>query len=262
MQEDGTHQDGTREKVAPLTLSIVIPVKDDAPHLERCLRLIALQVRPPDEIIVVDNGSCDDGAEVARRYGARVVVELAPGIAAAASAGYDAARGTVIVRCDADTRAPADWLERIERAFVGEPELDALTGTGRFYDVGRWHGALTGGAYLHGYYATCHAALGHPPLWGSNMAFRTSSWERVSSAVHRADPHLHDDLDLAFVLGPRAQIRYDRSLVVGVSGRSLAGGALLKRRFARAFHTLAVNWSEVPPSRRWSIRLSDRWGRR
>ncbi|MCU1432036.1 MAG: glycosyl transferase family 2, partial [Actinotalea sp.] len=82
------------------TLSVVVPVKDDAVALRRCLRQIGRQTVEPLEVIVVDNGSRDTTAAVAREHGARVVVEAAPGIAAAASAGYDAAVGQVIVRCD------------------------------------------------------------------------------------------------------------------------------------------------------------------
>lgn len=41
------------------TLSVVIPVKDDAAELRRCLRALARQTLPPDEIIVVDNASTD-----------------------------------------------------------------------------------------------------------------------------------------------------------------------------------------------------------
>ena len=89
-------------------LSVVIPVKDDADLLERCLTALDRQVVPALEVIVVDNGSTDHSVRVALRHGARVIVEATPGIAAAASAGYDTARGDVVVRCDADTLAPPD----------------------------------------------------------------------------------------------------------------------------------------------------------
>ena len=92
-------------------VSVVIPVKDDAALLTRCLSALAAQDRPVDEIIVVDNGSSDDSADRARAAGARVVRCDDPGIPAAASAGYDAARGDLILRRDADCpsrgRAPA-----------------------------------------------------------------------------------------------------------------------------------------------------------
>ena len=99
-----------------IRLSVVVPVLDDAAHLEECLRALARQTLAPYEVVVVDNGSSDDSVAVAQRHGARVVHEALRGIPSAAARGYDAATGDVIVRCDADTRAPVDWLERVHRA--------------------------------------------------------------------------------------------------------------------------------------------------
>lgn len=242
------------------SLSVVIPAKDDAPALRTCLVLLRRQTLAPLEIVVVDNGSADDTAAVAQAHGARVVAEHRPGIPAAAATGYDAARGDVIVRCDADSRPPADWLARIERAFAADPELDALTGSGDFYDLPVRRSPLHGRLYLWSYYLTMHAAMAHPPLWGSNMALRRRLWAQVRHTVHRTDPELHDDVDLALVLGPRLRIRYDPMLRVGVSGRSLRGGSAMRQRFVRALRTLAVNWRQLPPWSRWALRL--RWDRR
>ena len=208
---------------------------------------------------MVDNGSHDNSVEVALRHGARVVPEPRPGIPAAAATGYDAATGDVIVRCDADTVAPEDWLAHIGSALEMDPTLDALTGSGDFYDVSTVRARLLHRAYLPSYYAAMHAAMAHPPLWGSNMALRTDLWQRVSGTVHRVDPELHDDVDLAMVLGPRLRVRHDRSLRVGVSARSLRGGAEGRRRMRRAMRTLSVNWATAPPWQRWALRL--RWHR-
>ncbi|WP_227424456.1 glycosyltransferase family A protein [Pengzhenrongella sicca] len=241
---------------APLSVSVVIPVKDDAVLLDRALSFLARQDVLALEIVVVDNGSRDNSAEVARRHGARVVVEPRPGIAAAASTGYDAALGAIILRCDADTLAPPDWLGRVRAQFAADDDLDALTGGGTFYDVATWRAAVVGRLYLRSYYVAAHAALAHPTLWGSNMAIRATSWHGVSDTVHRGDAHLHDDFDLAFTLGPTSRIRYDPTLTVEVSGRSLQGGPAGRVRWARAFHTLAVNWAVMSPSRRWATRLA------
>ena len=55
-------------------VSFVIPVRNDARRLHRCLASIAANCYPPDriEIIVADNGSQDDSAAVAGQAGARV----------------------------------------------------------------------------------------------------------------------------------------------------------------------------------------------
>jgi glycosyltransferase involved in cell wall biosynthesis len=237
-----------------VNVSVVIPVLDDAVALRRCLELLACQSVAPLEVVVVDNGSSDDSAEVARSFGARVVEEPRRGIPMAAATGYDAARGDVIARLDADSRPPRHWVARTARAMADE-RRDAVTGIGWFYDLPWPLRGPVAWVYLGAYYALCHLALGHTAVWGSAMAVRRSTWEAVSPLVHREDPELHDDLDLAFVLGPMRRIALVPRLGVGVSARSLRGGAQLRRRLVRALRTLEVNWAVQPPWLRWTDRL-------
>ena len=110
--------------------------------------------------------------------------------------------------------------------------------------------------YLGAYYALGHAAAAGPVLWGSNMALRRTAWQGVRDRVHRWDREVHDDMDLALALGPGQQVSVDPRLVVGVSARSLRGGAQLVRRFGRARRTLQLNFSESQPWERWAQRLS------
>lgn len=237
------------------SVSVVIPVRDDAEALAQCLARLARQRVAPLEIVVVDNASSDASAAVAAAYGARVVREPALGIPPAAATGYDAARGDVIARCDADSLPGPDWVQRIADAMARDPGLDAVTGTGFFHDVApAWRWLLEAG-YLGSYYLLTHLALGHTPLWGSSMALRRSTWEQVRDTVHRDDPEVHDDMDLAFALGPTRRIRLDPRLRVGVSARSLSGRAQRRRRLARARRTLAANWAVAPPWIRWQQRL-------
>lgn len=237
-------------------VSVVIPVRDDARHLERCLAALARQTVPPLEVVVVDNGSSDDSAAVALAHGARVVREPRVGIPAAAATGYDAATGAVIARLDADSLPPADWVEQVQDALARRPGAVAVTGVGTFRDSPPVLRQVQAVVYLGSYYALGHLAAGHHVLWGSSMALRRDAWERVSGAVHRDDPELHDDMDLALVLGPAAPIALVPALAVGVSARSLRGVAQWRRRMTRAFRTLEVNWRDTPPWERWAARLA------
>ncbi|GAA3538289.1 glycosyl hydrolase [Aeromicrobium flavum] len=231
----------------------MIPVHDDATELRACLSRLAAGTELADEIVIVDNASADDSADVARAFGARVVVEPVLGIPVATAAGYDAATGDVIARLDADSRPGPDWIARVARAMA-DPQVDAVTGPGRFHDLPAVLRPLAGLVYLGAYFALTYLALAHVPLWGSSMAIRRTSWERVRGDVHRFDD-VHDDMDLAFVLGPEAVICYDRSLRVGVSARSLRGMPQLRRRMRRAVTTLRLNWAVRPPWVRWQDRL-------
>ena len=47
------HGEGARR---PLTVTVVVPAKDEAERLPRCLGSLARQTRLPQEVVVVDNG--------------------------------------------------------------------------------------------------------------------------------------------------------------------------------------------------------------
>lgn len=236
-------------------VSVVIPVRNDAGQLRHCLRALAVQTVPPLEIIVVDNASTDDSAAVAREHGARVVREDVIGVPAAAATGYDAADGEVIARLDADSRPSAEWVAGIVTALERRPRAVAITGLGVFHDAPAGLRHLLSVLYLGSYYVLGAAAAGHHVLWGSSMAMRRTAWQRATSAVHRDDRELHDDMDLALVLGPGARISVVSSLTVGVSARSLHGSPQRRRRLLRAVRTLRINWHDAPPWQRWSVTL-------
>lgn len=241
---------------APLRVSVVIPVLDDAPALRRCLERIADQSVAPFEVVVVDNGCSDDSAAVARAAGARVVVEPVRGIPAAAARGYDEARGDVIARCDADSIVPDDWVERIRAAFDADPALDGVTGPGRFHDLPRRWTGLASTVYALGTFVGGGAAIANVPLWGSNMALRRTAWQAVSALVERADPAVHDDLDLTMHLGPRARLRFDLSLRVGVEGRMFHSRAAARGRVSVAMRTFRRGWATGGSAgRRWVLRV-------
>jgi cellulose synthase/poly-beta-1,6-N-acetylglucosamine synthase-like glycosyltransferase len=233
------------------TVSVVIPVRDDAEHLRACLRALAAQTVAPDEIVVVDNASSDDSAEVARAAGARVVVEPVVGIPAAASTGYDAARSEVIARLDADCVPPADWIERLGDVLVARPDVAAVTGAARFLDGPRALRGVAAVAYLGAYFASVTLALGHPPLFGSNFALRRDAWREVRQEVHREGTHLHDDIDLSVHLGPERRIVLDPRLGMGISMRPLTRPSTLPLRMSRGMTSLTLHWPHELPWLRW-----------
>jgi glycosyltransferase involved in cell wall biosynthesis len=245
----------TRVTPRALTATVVIPVKDDAEELRRCLRALALQTRVPDEIVVIDNGSSDASAAVARAAGATVVRCEQRGIPAAASAGYDAATCDVILRLDADCIPGESWVEVVLSAFAQHPEVAGFSSGARFIDGPHALRHVLAAAYLGGYALAGVLALGHLPMFGSNLALRRDAWLRIAAAVHRADPELHDDLDLAFHLGERFRIRYLPGAPMGMSMRPFADAYAFGRRIGRGVRTVVVHWPRDFAPVRWERML-------
>jgi glycosyltransferase involved in cell wall biosynthesis len=107
-------------------VSVVIPCLNEAQTIERCVRS-ALDVLEehhiPGEVIVVDNGSTDGSADLARLAGARVVNEQRRGYGSAYLAGFNAARGDRIVMADADLTYDFGEIPRFLAKLDGGAEL-------------------------------------------------------------------------------------------------------------------------------------------
>lgn len=230
-------------------VSVVVPSRDDAELLDRCLTALAAQTVAPAEVVVVDNASTDHTADVARRHGATVLHESTTGIWAAAARGYDAVTADVIARCDADSVPPPDWVERLAAAF-DDPDVAAVSGPGRFVDSPWLLQVLGDLLYMRTYRLLMGSALAHPPLFGSNMAVRRTVWQRVAGTVHRSRQDLHDDVDLSYHVGDVGTIRYDPTLVVGISARPLHDWRGLPGRVRRGLRTIDVHRPDDAPARR------------
>ncbi|MEN2741241.1 glycosyltransferase family A protein [Microbacterium sp. X-17] len=233
-------------------VTVVIPCRDDASFLEECLAALNRQTRPAHRVIVVDNDSSDDSADVARRHGASVVEEPLVGIWPAASRGYDEALGAsdIIARLDADSRPHPDWIARIVAAFTADPGLSVLTGGAEFYGASPLTCYLGRHWYIGGGRVWIKLWLGVPLVFGSNFAMRADVWERVRTRVHRGNSRIHDDLDLTIHLRETDVVRWDHDLRMPVSARPLRTPRGLLRRVWRVVPTFAASWPAGAPGRR------------
>jgi cellulose synthase/poly-beta-1,6-N-acetylglucosamine synthase-like glycosyltransferase len=92
------------------TLSFVIPVRDSAAHLRRCLASIAATATGVSvEVMVADNGSGDDSVEVARAAGARILRLPRKRVSHVRNLAALAARGELIAFVDADHELAPGW---------------------------------------------------------------------------------------------------------------------------------------------------------
>ena len=112
------------------SLTVIIPVYNSAATLEICLHALSMALPQPLEVIVVDDGSTDDSAGVAQRFGAKLIrMPRNSGPAAARNMGAEQAAGDILVFIDADVEIHDDALGLIGRRFSEDPKLDAIFGS-------------------------------------------------------------------------------------------------------------------------------------
>lgn len=128
---------GLRTFFSMPTVTALIPVYNREKLVVEALDSALQQTRPPDEILVVDDGSTDDTGKVVLKYGDRLryLHQRNSGPAAARNHGIRAARGDFIALLDSDDLWAKDRLERQLAALARHPELDVVFGLeARFAD--------------------------------------------------------------------------------------------------------------------------------
>jgi glycosyltransferase involved in cell wall biosynthesis len=112
------------EDASRLTVSTIVPVYNAARYLRATLESAVAQTLPPLEIIVVDDGSTDESAVVARGFReVRCLQQPNQGCAAARNRGVAAARGDLLAFLDADDLWTADKLAVQVAYMTAHPEV-------------------------------------------------------------------------------------------------------------------------------------------
>lgn len=153
-------------------VTAVIPNWNGRLRTERLLKALRAQSRPPEEVIVVDNGSEDGSVEMARRLGA-TVVELGrnAGFSVAVNRGVEATRTPWVAILNNDVEPAPDWLERLAEAAGPRGAWFAtgklLSGHHRGLIDGAWDALCRGGC-------AWRAGHGRPdgPLWSAPQKIR------------------------------------------------------------------------------------------
>jgi GT2 family glycosyltransferase len=162
-----------------MKLSVVVPVHNGGADLLACLAALARSSRPADEIIVVDDGSTDDGPRCASDFSAKVVpVANGPrGPAVARNHGAARATGDLLVFVDADVEVHADTLARFEQLFGEEPTLAAAFGS--YDDQPSAPGRVSRYKNLLHHYVHQHGAGEAETFWAGCGAIRRDVFSSV-----------------------------------------------------------------------------------
>src|SRR5688572_6316496 len=112
------------------SISVVVCTYNGSRTLRNCLEGLTRLEYPNHEIIVVDDGSTDDSAQIAHQYPVRLIGQRNKGLSSARNTGMGAATGEIIAYLDDDAWPDPHWLHYLawtymttDYAAVGGPNI-------------------------------------------------------------------------------------------------------------------------------------------
>jgi glycosyltransferase involved in cell wall biosynthesis len=203
-----------------LRVSIVIPVYNEEDTLAACLEAIAVQTTPPHEVIVVDNNSIDNTVRIAERYPfVKVLHERNQGVVYARNRGFNAVRGDIIGRIDADTLLAPNWVASVQKVFA-DGTISAASGAVRYHNLSFKDAANWIDLKLRRYLA--RQLDREVAMQGANMALTRKVWRQVRGQVCERGG-LHEDFDIGIhILRAHGRLVFDESLVATIGYRQAA----------------------------------------
>lgn len=158
------HQLSSQPVGDSVDISVVIPVRNGGPFVSRQIEaLLAQESDATFEVVVADNGSTDDTAQVAQRLAERdprvrvVDASRGVGVNVARNVGAGAAKGRVILLTDADDVVHPGWVDAYWRAFQngahtagGSLHRKLEDGTVLARESKLYSSRMTGSAYANG----------------------------------------------------------------------------------------------------------------
>lgn len=186
--------------IGPVT--VIVPAYNEAAGIEASVRSIVASTYPV-EVVVVDDGSTDGTAALARGLGlpgVRVVTQTNAGKPAALNAGLRLARTEVVVMVDGDTVFEPGTVDLLIRPFA-DPTVGAVSGNAKVANRGGFLGRWQHIEYVVGFnmdrrwydLAGCM-----PTVPGAVGAFRRSVLEEVGGVSSQT---LAEDTDLTMAIG-------------------------------------------------------------
>lgn len=99
-------------------ISVIVPVYNAEEFLEQCIKNIQNQTYKNIEIIVVDDGSTDNSAEIAERYPIKLIRQNNQGVSAARNKGIDTAKGQYLHFMDVDDSINLTFYQKLVSSII------------------------------------------------------------------------------------------------------------------------------------------------
>jgi glycosyltransferase involved in cell wall biosynthesis len=197
------------------SISAVVAAYQAERFIGEALDSILSQTRPPDEVVVVDDGSTDGTARELARFGERIRVIRQPnrGYQVAMSRAISEARGDFVALCGADDVWKPRKLEWQEQAIMAHPDVDVFFGHAMLF--GRVDAAQVRppGTGVLDDKLLRHSLFRVNSICCPSVALRRELFERLGPFVERFEG---DDYDYWFrCLRAGARFYYDPRVLMG-----------------------------------------------
>jgi GT2 family glycosyltransferase len=245
---------------APVDLTVIVPVWNDARSLDRCLRALIADRGPGVELMVVDDASTDDSAAVAGRFPVELVrLRDNVGPAAARNRGAARARGDLLFFVDSDVAVAPGALARVRTLFEARPDVAAAFGS---YDASpAAPGVVSRYKNLLHHFVHQHGAERASTFWAGCGAIRRRVFEALGGFDERRfrRPSI-EDIELGYRLRRAGhRIVLDKGLL-GTHLKRWTVGSLLRTDI----RARAIPWAELllttrEPIDDLNLRRDQRW---
>ncbi|MFZ5802789.1 MAG: glycosyltransferase [Candidatus Omnitrophota bacterium] len=222
------------------SFSVLIPARNAAATLDRCLQAVHRSLLLPAEVLVIDDASTDPTSEIAKRYLAKILhVNLRAGPMPPRLAGALYAQEEILVFIDADVCVRPDTFQKVLRHF-SDPGIRAVTGLLSANPGPQNFFSAFKNEYMHWIF---HRQPEEPRfLYGSLFAVRKTDLKDFRPS-RIPFGNLVSDTELALYLHARdATIRFDRTLEVDHL-KTYDGIGLLKNDFVIPFSFAFLAWA-------------------
>jgi glycosyltransferase involved in cell wall biosynthesis len=199
-----------------MKVSVVIPALNEEKYIGYTFDGLGRQSFKDFEVIVADAGSADKTREIARKYGAKVVIERRKGIARGRNAGAKVAKGDILIFLDADTKPSPRLIESYVKGLKG----DVVAATGPILPLEKTKKSIRWGyKFVSILFVKLAIKIGRPTIVGSNFAVRRNAFEKVGG--FNSNLITYEDWDLSKRLKKYGKIIYIDDAVVYTSARRI-----------------------------------------
>ena len=231
-----------------MSVSVAIPCYNGADYIAQTIRSVLAQTQPPDQVLVIDDGSTDESAAIIRRYPVELVSHARNrGLSAARNTAIAHAKGDVLVVVDVDAFADADLLQVLLSGYTDNPRMAGVGGQGIESNI---HSLADRWRRVHASQSHGRRAKDVPFLYGLCMSFRVSVLRQIGGFRERFRTNA-EDVDMGLRLTAAGYtLRYLPAARVFHQRRDDI--ASLKRTMAR-WYTAAYVAKRVNHAHAWTL---------